>query len=86
MKDLQAGYYVLPHRLEIAARLDSVAFGRSNCPDSLRNTFGRSLGVNWYFRGHNIKLQSDYTWLRLEPFAGFAANSGQFRVQTQFSF
>lgn len=82
----QAGYYLLPHKLEAAGRLGNLEFGRWNCVDSMHRARERSIGLNWYLRSHFIKVQADYTWLRILPFAGAPENDGQFRLQTQFAF
>ena len=82
----QAGYYLLPHRLEAAVRLGKLEFGHWNCVDSPRRSRERSAGLNWYFRSHFLKVQADYTWRRIEPFDAAPERDGQFRLQTQFAF
>ena len=65
---LQASYFVLPTRLQVAGRL-----GRSDLPlygapadEHLRRgtrTDEQSVAVSGYLRGHRIKLQVDYSHL-----------------------
>ena len=40
-------------------------------------------GLNWYVRGHDLKLQTDYSWL---PVTGTTAAAHQVRVQMQLYF
>ncbi len=81
----QGGYYVLPHRIEAAARIGNIDFGRVNSPDSPLAMREKSVGINWYLRGHFIKLQTDYTWLTIRARGVAPATDGQFRLQLQFA-
>lgn len=55
----QATYYLIPNKLQLAERLET--FDPS---DLAAHDITRSLvsGVNWYFKGHDLKLQLD--WMR----------------------
>jgi hypothetical protein len=46
------------------------------------------VGMNYYFYGHNLKLQTDYSFLDNENFKGqsSARDAHRFRLQTQFLF
>jgi phosphate-selective porin OprO and OprP len=53
---IQAGYFIVPKRLEVAARMGGVW---DNGDD---NTWEYSFGVNYYpFGSHNFKIQADFT-------------------------
>jgi phosphate-selective porin O/P len=62
----QAGYFVLAHHLEAVVRVgrtDLPLYGLSAVDRALRGsqTTEESAGFNAYLRGHNAKLQIDYT-------------------------
>lgn len=83
----QAGMYVLPKRLEVAARISQTMFSdRGAVNASLGNTSEYTGGVNLYLFGHGAKLQMDYTYVALAPFDGGAAVIHRARVQTQVLF
>lgn len=82
----QAGLYVVPHRLEAVARLGDLRFGASNCVESPQEVRERAVGLNWYLRSHYVKVQTDYTWSRVQPFSEPPVNDGRFRIQMQFAF
>ncbi len=55
---VQGGYFIIPHRFEVAGRYSYVNFDDQLEDDSLREV---ALGLNWYFEGHhNNKLQFNY--------------------------
>lgn len=54
----QAGYFVMPKKLEIALRY-SMLDPDKDTPNDLQREY--SLGLNYYFRTHRSKIQSDIT-------------------------
>ena len=80
----QAGYFLLPKRLEVAARYSSVDPNRDRSRDLQVELNG---GVSYYFRGHNLKLQGDCTNIHIQQAAGKEpTNDKQLRVQAQLAF
>jgi hypothetical protein len=93
---VQGGYMVVPHRLELDARYAEVDPNRdaaSNKATELR------AGANYYFKAHNLKLQTDAGWLtyestapgrtsasRLATAAGRKLTDFQLRAQLQLYF
>lgn len=75
----QAGYCILPHRLEIAARVDGVHFGNGT-----PSQYEYSGGVNYYVRGHNLKIQTDYALLH--NLRGSGVTDHRIRTQWQVIF
>ncbi|MBL7685340.1 MAG: hypothetical protein JNK65_04805 [Deltaproteobacteria bacterium] len=77
----QAGYFILPTHLEVAARASQVFLDGPN-----NNKSEYTGGLNYYFFGHDLKLQADYSYLRsqVDPtkFAG-ARNQNDHRVRLQ---
>jgi hypothetical protein len=53
----QAGYFVIPKKLEIAAR-----YSMLDPNNDVKNDLGKeySAGVNYYFRLHRSKIQADF--------------------------
>ncbi len=51
---VQAGYFLIPKKLEVAGRYSLVEFDDELEKDSLRNV---AVGVNYFFNGHGSKLQ-----------------------------
>ncbi len=61
---LQAGYQVIPNTLEVAARFSAIDSDSSDATTTVSEEFDKAetqLGVNYYFKKHNAKLQADYT-------------------------
>jgi phosphate-selective porin len=79
----QAGYFVLPKRLEVAARYSCVDPNRENAQDRQIEVTG---AVSYYFQGHNLKLQSDYTNTHTQVAGKQATDDKQVRVQAQLAF
>lgn len=52
----QAGYFVLPKKLEVAARY-SMVDPNTDVSDDLQKEY--TLGLNYYFRAHRSKIQAD---------------------------
>ncbi|HEX7190167.1 MAG TPA: porin, partial [Thermoanaerobaculia bacterium] len=55
----QAAYYILPNKLQIVGRIETFDPSSVGGGDATRSTVS---GVNWYFKGHDLKLQLD--WMR----------------------
>ena len=96
----QAGYYILPGKLELAERLSGVNWGAPNFPaaGSLVNTWysgpnfpyhrinENSLGINYYMHGHHAKLQVAYSYLHGNTFTGSKFGGNRVQAQTQLMF
>lgn len=52
----QASYFVLPKRVELAARASQIFREGPN-----NNSYEFGGAVNWYIHGHNVKWQNDFT-------------------------
>ena len=52
----QAGYFVLPKKLELAVRY-SMLDPDNDLPDDIQKEY--TTGINYYFRGHRSKIQAD---------------------------
>jgi phosphate-selective porin OprO/OprP len=80
----QAGYFLLPKRLEVAGRYSCVDPNRDVSSDLQIEITG---GINYYFQGNNWKLQGDYTNIHIQQPAGRqATDDKQMRVQAQLTF
>lgn len=81
---LQAGYFLVPERLEAAARYSCVDPSR----DAPRDLQVEATGaVSYYFRGNHLKLQGDYTNIHVQQTAGRESTDDmQLRVQAQLAF
>jgi phosphate-selective porin OprO/OprP len=79
----QAGYFLLPKRLEVAARYSSVDPNRDAFQDLQVEVTG---AVSYYFEGHNLKLQGDYTNIHKQVAGKQATDDKQMRVQAQLAF
>ncbi len=84
---LQAGYFIIPKKVEVAARLGGIW---DNGDD---NTWEYTFGVNYYpFGTHNFKIQADFTRIDESPVTSNWINVNQndeinmFRVQMQAAF
>jgi len=55
----QAAYYLIPNKLQIVERLETFDPNDVAAHDATRSTVS---GLNWYFKGHDLKLQLD--WMR----------------------
>lgn len=82
----QAGFYILPKRLEVAGRIGGVKFNGANNPQVIGDTTENSAGLNYYIHSHNLKLQSDYSWIRQHAFVGDSTTDHRFRSQLQLLF
>jgi phosphate-selective porin OprO/OprP len=79
----QAGYFLLPKKLEVAARYSSVDPNREKTQDFQVEVTG---AVSYYFEGHNLKLQGDYTNIHTQLAGKQATDDKQVRVQAQLAF
>jgi len=80
---VQAGYQVIPSKLELGVRYSAIESTDTNASarfDKAETQFG----VNYYFANHNLKLQSDVTLVEDQ----LAANKDDviFRLQAQFTY
>jgi phosphate-selective porin OprO/OprP len=79
----QAGYFLMPKRLEVAARYSSVDPNRDRAQDMQIEVTG---AVSYYFVGHFLKLQGDYTNIHKQVAGKQATDDRQVRVQAQVAF
>ncbi len=79
----QAGYFLLPKKLELAARYSCVDPNRDIIQDLQVEVTG---AVSYYFQGHNLKLQGDYTNIHKQIAGKQATDDQQLRVQAQLTF
>jgi phosphate-selective porin OprO/OprP len=84
---IQAGYFIIPKRVEVAARMGGIWDNASD------NTWEYSFGVNYYPWGsHNFKIQADFTHIDesavSSPWVGINQDDeiNMFRVQLQAAF
>lgn len=76
----QVGYFIIPKHFEVAAQTNYLRYAG---PDNDRYVF--SGGFNYYFFGHPLKLQADYSYLmRKQP--GNDQNDHRIRVGLQAGF
>jgi phosphate-selective porin OprO and OprP len=85
---VQAGYFVIPSKLELAARYSHVDPNRDISNDRLIETGG---AVSWYFNKHSLKIQADYANIHKQQrlVAGSTSNANddqQIRLQVQLLF
>jgi len=80
---VQAGYQVIPSKLEFGVRYAAIESTDANASASFDKSEAQ-IGANYYFVQHNLKLQSDLTLVEDE----LAANKDDaiFRLQAQFSY
>jgi phosphate-selective porin OprO and OprP len=79
---VQAGYFIIPKNLEIAARYGYIDPHRSASND-LRSEVGGA--VSYYFNKHNLKLQADVRNLHQQRNTG-TTDDMQYRLQAQIIF
>lgn len=84
----QMGYYLVPGKFELAGRVSGVEFDKANVSGVFQRTTAYTAGLNYYIYGHNLKLQSDYSFLDNSRFSGQpkANDAHRFRLQAQFLF
>ena len=76
---IQGGYLVLP-KLELAVRYQQLDPDKNVSDNKLMWT---SLGINYYIREHNLKIQGEYIFKNEE---GDQTNNNLLQVQLQFDF
>ncbi len=79
----QAGYFVIPKKLEIAAR-----YSMLDPNNDIKNDIGKeyTAGINYYFRAHRSKIQADYGHYVTEKGEEQDQKDNQVRVQYQIVF
>ena len=70
----QAGYFLVPKEFEVAGRAAGVVFS-----NAVTNQYEYALGLNYFIKGHGIKLQTDYALLMNNR----ELNLNDHRVRTQ---
>jgi hypothetical protein len=83
---VQAGYFLVPSRWELAARVSGVDFQAQNNPDTPGGQTDYSAGLNYYLYGNNVKVQADYTLIDTSPFSGDDRMNNRMRLQVQLLF
>ncbi len=84
----QAGYFIIPQHLEVAARYAYLDPNR----DVARDHWVESTGaVSWYINKHNLKLQADYTDIHKQAALSFnggpnSTDDKRVRLQAQILF
>jgi phosphate-selective porin OprO and OprP len=76
----QAGYMILPSRLDIAVRYAIVDYNRNVSGDALSTV---TAATSYYFRRNSMKLVLDYTRTHRQRADGSPANDQAFLVQAQ---
>jgi hypothetical protein len=83
----QTGFYLVPEKFEAALRYSRVNFGNQvNTATTAGNSKEYTVGLNNYFHGHNLKLQSDFSWIDQSQFQSGSTLNKQFRIQAQILF
>lgn len=84
---VQAGYFIIPQKLELAGRLGGIWDIQGN------NLWEYEAGVNYYIRGNNLKLQADFSKIYEVPVSSSRMNWANqnddialFQIQLQASF
>lgn len=75
----QAGYFIIPKKLEVAARAGSAIFS-----NAIPNQYEYGACLGYYFNKHNLKLQTDYALIMNQR--GLNLNDHQFRTQMTMVF
>ncbi len=76
----QAGYFILPKRLDIAARYSFVDYNRSLSNEGISVI---DTAATWYFRANNLKLVIDYSRTHRQRASLAPANDQAILVQAQ---
>lgn len=80
----QAGYCILPKRLEAAVRYSYLDPNRDRANDTQTEIIG---AVSYYFNNHNLKLQADVGSIhRQNPTNGTRTDDMQYRMQATVAF
>lgn len=84
----QAGYFVIPKKVELAYRYSQLDPNKGVSND---HSIENSAAVSWYINKHNLKLQADYTDIHKQAAISFnkgpkATDDQQIRFQAQMIF
>ncbi len=79
----QAGYFVIPKKLEVAARYSMLDTDTDAANDLQREYTG---GINYYFKGHRSKIQADVGHYETEMGDLDDLNENRIRMQYQITF
>jgi len=84
----QAGFYLIPQKLELAGQVSGVKFDKLNVPGVFQKTMAYTVGLNYYVHSHNVKFQLDYSFLDNSAFKGqpSAPDNNRVMLQTQIAF
>ena len=75
----QVGYFLYPKKIEVALRSSGAIFS-----GAITSQYEHSAGLNYYIKGHPIKLQTDYSLLRNTRVSGVTDH--RLRTQMQIVF
>ncbi len=75
----QIGYMIIPRHFEFALKTGGAVFS-----NAVRNEYEYAADLNYFFKGHAVKLQADYTYLVNNRAS--TLNDQQFRTQLQLMF
>ena len=75
----QAGYFIIPKHFEVALRGAGTVFS-----NAVRNQYEYAAALNYFIKGHGIKIQTDYALLLNNR--GLNLNDHRFRTQLQVIF
>lgn len=84
----QAGYFIIPQTLELAARHSFIDPNRDVASDHWSEN---TAAVSWFINKHNLKIQADFTGIHKQPLIAStsgadATNDKQIRMQLQMLF
>ncbi len=79
----QAGYFIIPKKLEAAARYSYVDPNRNVANDLHTETQG---AISYYFDKHNLKLQADVTNIHQQATGNQPTDDMEYRLQAQIIF
>jgi hypothetical protein len=87
---LQAGYFLIPEKLELLARWSRVVGDSGTLGGARQSADEVAGGIGWYFRGQSLKLVTDVTHLNGAPVNSPSTNirpgDDGWLVRTQFQF
>jgi len=93
---LQASYFVIPHFLAVDARVERTDLPLYGATPAQRKASGdhidgQTAGVSAFLRGHDLKIQADYTHLRTTDVVSlvgtfYSPDSHRLRVSAQLMF
>ena len=80
---VQAGYMVLPKKVELAVRYAWMDYNRNIGNDLQTEVTG---AISWYIQNHNLKIQADVTKQNMQRANLSSLDNTIFRLQTQLNF